>query len=77
MATANVPTVTLAQTGKVVDVPHTEGMTIRAALSTAGFRIDRKTQVRLNNVKTTDMDTVLAAGDAIMVIGEVAGAYSA
>ncbi len=69
------PKVTVAQTGNVKEVTFTKGMTIKQALGSAGVSAGGTgTQVRLNNQTCTDLDTVLSAGDQVLVVGNVRGA---
>lgn len=69
------PKVTVAQTGNVKEVNFTEGMTVKQALEAAGVSAGgRGQQVRLNNQACGDLDTVLAAGDQVLVVGNVRGA---
>jgi hypothetical protein len=70
--------ITVVQTGDVNEVDWTEGMTAKQALAAAGLPVedlaDEGLQVRINNAPTTDLDVVLAAGDLILVVGNIAGA---
>ena len=70
--------VTVVQTGDVQEIELTEGMTVLQALGEADIsEEDLKSdglQVRLNNKVIEDLDAVLAAGDQLMVVGNIAGA---
>ena len=72
---ANELKVTVAQTGNVQEVNFIEGMTVKQALEAANISAGgRGQQVRLNNTTCGDLDTVLAAGDQVLVVGNIRGA---
>lgn len=66
--------VTVVQTGAVREIDFTEGMTVKQAIATAELRVSDDHEVRLNGAPCPDQDTVLKAGDQVMVVGQIAGA---
>lgn len=68
------PKVFVVRTGDVVEVGFAEGMTLGEAIYGAGFNTNNVTDVRINNKKVKNMETVLKAGDQITLLGKIAGA---
>ena len=72
------PKITVVQTGDIDELDFVEGMTARQALTQIGATEEALSgeglEVRLNGTKTSDLDVVLADGDQLMVIGDIAGA---
>lgn len=68
------PTVTVVRTGDVKEVPFKEGMSVRQILKNAGHTPNRDNEVRVNNQACADLDTVLKAGDQVMILGRIRGA---
>lgn len=66
--------ISVVQTGRVLELDYYEGMTVRQALEQAEFNLRATAEVRLNNNPCTDLDTVLGAGDQVMIVGHVRGA---
>jgi len=67
--------VTIVQTGAVREVDFTAGLTVRQAIAAADLTVTERNEVRLNNAPCPDQDTVLAVGDQVMIVGQIAGAW--
>ncbi|MBI3572020.1 MoaD/ThiS family protein [Candidatus Kaiserbacteria bacterium] len=66
--------VTVVQTGAVREIDFTEGMTVKQAIAAADLQVSENHEVRLNGSPCPDHDTVLKAGDQVMIVGQIAGA---
>ncbi len=63
--------VSLVQTGNVIEVEA--GKSIKQVLADQDWVLTDSNEVRLNGAICTDFDTMLNAGDQVMVIGEIEG----
>lgn len=66
--------VMVARTGDVREVSFCQGMTVREALAAAQFTLDGASEVRVNSKPCKDMNTQLAPGDQVLIIGRIRGA---
>ena len=71
--------VTLVQIGDVKTLEVTQGATVKQAIAAKGgvdpeYLQTENLQVRLNGAPLADLDVVLNDGDALLVVGNIAGA---
>ncbi|MDO8408055.1 MAG: hypothetical protein Q7S95_02360 [bacterium] len=66
--------VIVARMGEVVEVPAAAATTLGMAIENAGYRTANVTDVRVNNLRVTDMETVINPGDQVTLLGKIAGA---
>ena len=66
--------ITVVRTGDVREVTYREGITVKQAIKEAQFTVDQSSEVRVNNQTRKNLDTLLQAGDQVMIVGNIRGA---